>query len=226
VAGAVCPPSVIERFDALGTRLLNLYGMTEIGAACACRSEDPLAVRTRTVGRPMPGYELRIADIEAAEPPDGELQVRGPMVTPGYFRRPDLTAAAFDGEWLRTGDIASIGADGAVRISGRAKDLVQVAGFNVSPAEVEEVLLDHPDVVQAAVIGVPRADVGEGLQAFVVALEGTAPAPAALRRFVRARLAGYKVPYAIEVVPELPLLPSGKPDRRALARAHAPAAGA
>jgi acyl-CoA synthetase (AMP-forming)/AMP-acid ligase II len=221
VAGAVCPPAVIERMDDLGTRLLNLYGMTEIGAACACRPDDPADVRAHTVGRPLPGFEVRLASIEGAEPPAGELQVRGPMITPGYFRAPAVTAAAFAGEWFRTGDIAAIGADGSVRICGRAKDVLHVMGFNVFPAEVEDVLLDHPDVAQVAVIGVPRADVGEALQAFVVAREGAAPAPAALRRFVRERLAGYKVPYAIELVPELPLLPSGKPDRRALGRAHA-----
>ena len=113
---------------------------------------------TTTVGRAAPPYEARVTD--------GELEVRGAHLTPGYYRRPDETAAAFRDGWFRTGDLAEID-DGYVRIVGRAKELVHVGGFNVVPAEVEAVLLAHPDVANAAVLGVPDERMGEALAAYV-----------------------------------------------------------
>jgi len=210
VAGAACPPQILELLDRTGLRVLNLFGMTEIGAATCCRPDDPDRVRHATVGRPFPGYELRIAG--------GEVQVRGPYVTPGYFRQPERTAAAFDGEWLRTGDLGALDEGGNLSIHGRAKDVVQVAGHNVFPAEAEGFLLTHPDVLQAVVVGAPHETMGEVLHAFVVARPGSGLTPPALLRFARPRIAGYKLPYAIEVLPEFPALASGKPDRGALAR--------
>jgi fatty-acyl-CoA synthase len=186
--------------------------MTEIGAGTLCRPDDPPAKRHRTVGRPLPGYELRTST--------GEVQVRGAYVTPGYHRRPDATAELFDGDWLRTGDLGEVDDDGYLSIDGRAKELVHVGGFNVFPAEVEGLLLTHPAVAAAAVIGTGSEHTGESLQAFVVAVPGERLEPAELRRFARARVAGYKVPYAIEVLEALPLLASGKPDRAALGAMH------
>jgi acyl-CoA synthetase (AMP-forming)/AMP-acid ligase II len=215
-AGSACPPGVLEELDRRGTRILNMYGMTEIGAASCCRAEDPPEVRHHTVGRPLPGYEFRVVD--APE----EIEVRGPYVTAGYHGRPRAREDAFDGEWFRTGDLGAIDAAGNLSIAGRAKEVVHVGGFNVFPAEVESFLLTHPAIGQASVLGVPHTGMGETLHAFVV------PAPhAGLRgrdvvRFARAGIAGYKVPYGVTVVPELPLLPSGKPDRRALARVLQP----
>jgi acyl-CoA synthetase (AMP-forming)/AMP-acid ligase II len=164
----------------------------------------------------LPGFELRLAPGPEADL--GELELRGPAVTPGYFRPSRETEGAFtpDG-WLRTGDLAML-ADGYLTIAGRAKELVNVGGFNVFPGEVEAVLLEHPDVAQAAVVGVPDERMGEALRAFVVPRAGAAPTPAMLLGFARERIAGYKLPYALELVAELPLLASGKPDRRALAR--------
>lgn len=216
VGGASCPPEVIEELDRRGTRVLNVFGMTEIGAAAACRLEDPPEVRYTTVGRPIPGYELRIAADGGDSAQEGELQVRGSYVTPGYYRHPERTAEAFDGDWFRTGDLGSLDHDGFLHISGRAKDVVHVAGFNVFPAEVESFLLTHPDVVRAAVVGVPRVQVGEALEAFVVARPGSTLTAAALLRFARSRIAGYKLPYRVHFLDDLPLLASGKPDRSAL----------
>jgi acyl-CoA synthetase (AMP-forming)/AMP-acid ligase II len=213
VAGAPCPPPVIERMDGIGMRLLNLYGMTEIGAAASTRAEDSAAVRYSTVGSAFPGFEFRI-DADAG----GEVQVRGPYVTPGYFRQPAQTAAAFKDGWFCTGDLGSLDEQGNLRISGRAKELVTVGGNSVFPAEVEGFLLTHPDVLQAAVVGVPHAAMGETLQAFVVPRPASGLTPAALLQYARANIAGYKLPYAIELLPELPLLASGKPDRAALRR--------
>ncbi|HLM87076.1 MAG TPA: class I adenylate-forming enzyme family protein [Solirubrobacteraceae bacterium] len=211
-AGSSCPAEVLQALDEQGARVLNAYGMTEIGAATSCRHEDPPEIRHHTVGRALPGYELRVAP---GEP--GEIQVRCDWLPCGYHRRPwgeqELTA---DG-WFRTGDLGRLDAAGNLTISGRAKEVVHVGGFNVFPAEVESFLLTHPAIAQAAVIGVPHPVLGETLEAFVVAAGNTVLAPREVIAFARAGIAGYKVPYAVQVLDELPLLSSGKPDRRALA---------
>jgi HIP---CoA ligase len=206
----VCPAHVLEQLDEAGMRILNVFGMTELGAVTACRPDDPPEIRHATAGRALPGYELRVSE-------SGELQVRGPYVTPGYYRKPDPTAEAFEDGWFQTGDLGTVNEDGNVTISGRAKEMVHVGGFNVFPAEVEGFLLTHPDVAEAAVVGVPHERLGEALEAFVVPRDGAALEPGALLRFARPRIAGYKLPYAITVVSELPLLSSGKPDRASLA---------
>jgi acyl-CoA synthetase (AMP-forming)/AMP-acid ligase II len=210
-AGSSCPPKVLEALDQRGTRVLNMYGMTEIGAASSCRPEDPPEVRYHTVGRPLPGYEFRVVR-------DSEIEVRGPYVTTGYHGRPREQDEAFDGEWFRTGDLGGIDAAGNLTIAGRAKEVVQVGGFNVFPAEVESFLLTHPGIGQASVIGVPHVAMGETLHAFVVPSPEAMLAGRDVVSFARAGIAGYKVPYGVSVLPELPLLSSGKPDRRALAR--------
>jgi acyl-CoA synthetase (AMP-forming)/AMP-acid ligase II len=212
VAGAPCPPPLLEQLEGTGATILNAFGMTEIGAASSCRREDPPELRHTTVGRALPGYEFRVAGDEP-----GELQVRGPYVTPGYLGQPEQTAEAFDGEWFRTGDLGTIDADGYVRIAGREKEVIHVAGFNVFPAEVEAFLLGHPDVAQAVVVGTPHERMGEALAAFVVPRPGRELDSGALLRYARPRIAGYKLPYAIRVVDEIPYLPTGKPDRTALA---------
>jgi HIP---CoA ligase len=238
-AGSPCPPHVLQTYDQRGTRLLNVYGMTEIGAASSCRADDPPATRYETVGRALPGYELRIAPAQApitaaaecgarteqlgprgssgrAQP--GEIQVRSAHLPDGYLRRPWEAEELADGGWFRTGDLGSLDDAGNVTISGRAKELVLVGGFNVFPAEVESFLLTHPAIAQAAVIGVPHPVLGEAVQAFLVAASGMSLEPREVIRFARSGIAGYKVPYDVRVLRELPLLPSGKPDRRALAR--------
>ena len=241
-AGSSCPPKVLEELDRRETRILNVYGMTEIGAASSCRPEDPPAVRHHTVGRPLPGYEFRvvgagagasalggtdargdgIGDGEGAvsgddEAPLGAIEVRGPYVTAGYHGRPREQDEAFDGEWFRTGDLGGIDAAGNLTIAGRAKEVVHVGGFNVFPAEVESFLLTHPGIGQASVIGVPHAAMGETLHAFVVPSAEATLAGRDVVSFARAGIAGYKVPYGVSVLRELPLLASGKPDRRELA---------
>jgi long-chain acyl-CoA synthetase len=215
VAGAAPPPGMIQELDDAGPRVLNLYGLTETGAVSSCRLEDTSTIRHETAGRALPGYTLRVGAPTAGGL--GELEISGPYVTPGYHRREAETAASRTDGWFRTGDLATL-VDGAVRITGRAKDVVHVGGFNVFPAEVEAALLAHPDVHQAAVVGVPSERMGEALHAFVVPRTGSELTPQALLRFARAEIAGYKLPYAIDLLPELPLLASGKTDRRALTR--------
>jgi len=210
-AGSSCPPKVLEELDRREARVLNMYGMTEIGAASCCHPEDPPEIRYHTVGRPLPGYEFRVVR-------DSEIEVRGPYVTAGYHRRPRERDEAFDGEWFRTGDLGGIDAAGNLTIAGRAKEVVQVGGFNVFPAEVESFLLTHPGIGQASVIGVPHTAMGETLHAFVVPSPEATLAGRDVVSFARAGISGYKVPYGVSVLPELPLLASGKPDRRELAR--------
>ncbi len=240
-AGSSCPPKVLEELDQREARVLNMYGMTEIGAASSCRPDDLSEVRYHTVGRPLPDYEFRVVP-PSAEAGEGDLmgtptggvgggarsgddeaalgaiEVRGPYVTAGYHGRPREQDEAFDGEWFRTGDLGGIDAAGNLTIAGRAKEVVQVGGFNVFPAEVESFLLTHPGIGQASVIGVPHAAMGETLHAFVVPSPEATLAGRDVVSFARAGIAGYKVPYGVSVLPELPLLASGKPDRRELAR--------
>jgi acyl-CoA synthetase (AMP-forming)/AMP-acid ligase II len=235
-AGSPCPPHVLQALDQRGASLLNVYGMTEIGAASSCRVDDPPSTRYHTVGRALPGYELRVAPAEehsavsvvkGGEP--GEIQVRSSYLPAGYHRRAWGETELAEGGWFRTGDLGALDDAGNLTISGRAKELVYVGGFNVFPAEVESFLLTHPAIAQAAVIGVPHPVLGEAVQAFVVAAAGTALEPRDVIRFARSGIAGYKVPYEVQVLRELPLLPSGKPDRRALVhrtpRASAPEPG-
>jgi acyl-CoA synthetase (AMP-forming)/AMP-acid ligase II len=191
-------------------RILNVYGMTEIGAATSCRSGDSPETRYQTVGRPLPGYEVRAVG--------GEIQVRSSYLPSGYHGRPWSDDEWADEDWFRTGDLGELDPAGNVTIAGRAKEVVHVGGFNVFPAEVESFLLTHPGIAQAAVIGVPHQALGEALEAFIVPASDTMLEPREVVRFARAGVAGYKVPYAVHVIDELPLLPSGKPDRRELAR--------
>jgi long-chain acyl-CoA synthetase len=147
--------------------------------------------------------------------------VRGPNVFPGYWDDPEATAAALTGDgWLRTGDVAVVDDDGFLFVVDRIKDLVIVSGFNVFPAEVEAVLCDHPDVAEAAVVGVPDAQAGEALRAFVVPRDGTIVDTARITQELTAHcaehLARYKCPSAIEVVAEIPHGVAGKLLRRAL----------
>ncbi len=211
VAGSWCPPGVLETLDGRGIRVLNLYGMTEIGAATSCRRGDPPQTRYRTVGRALPGYEVRVAG--------AEIQVRSSYLPTGYHGRPWNSETLADDSWFRTGDLGELDDAGNLIISGRAKEVIHVGGFNVFPGEVESFLLTHPEIAQAAVIGVPHRVMGEALQAFVVPAPGGTLDPRDVTRFARGGIAGYKVPYSVQIVDELPLLPSGKPDRRALAKA-------
>jgi long-chain acyl-CoA synthetase len=176
--------------------------------------------RPGTVGVPFPSTEIRVVDpsdtdVDLPVGERGELLIRGPQVFQGYWRRPGDTADALlaDG-WLRTGDIAEVSADGFVTIVDRLKELIITGGFNVSPSEVEDALLAHPDVVAAAVVGLPRASGGEEIAAAIVLREGAQLDVGALRDFCRTRLTPYKVPKRITVVDELPRSLIGKVLRR------------
>jgi acyl carrier protein len=218
VAGSSCSPALLERSDQRGLRLLNQYGMTEMGAACCSRSDDPPDVRYRTSGRPLAGYEVRVAPHASAPASAGEIQVRSPNIWPYYLFGGRTNIDTTPDGWFRTGDLGSVDESGSVSIVGRTKEVIQVGGFNVFPAEVEMFLLTDPRIVEAAVVGVPHAVMGEVPQAFVVPGRQVELEPGDVVRFARAGIAGYKVPYAVRILDELPRLPSGKLDRKELTR--------
>jgi fatty-acyl-CoA synthase len=159
-------------------------------------------------GRPYPHVEVAIADPVTGEhlkgPGRGELLVSGPSIFAGYFRNREATEAAFANGWLRTGDLVEIDADGDIRIVDRLKDIFISGGENVSPAEVEQILLSHPAVLEAAVIGVADARWGEVGRAFIVRRPGVLTDEIELREFCRERLASFKVPAIFEFVGSLP----------------------
>ena len=173
-------------------------------------------MRLHTVGRPLPGMDVRVVDVDSRRelPPGevGEIVIRGHM-TPGYYKDADKNGAAFDADgFFRSGDFGTYGDDGRLRFRGRMKEMVKTGGINVAPLEVEEVLLGHPEVEQAYVVGVPDPRREEVLAAVVVLREGCGPREEALRSFCRERLAAFKVPAVFHFATraELPVTATGK----------------
>lgn len=201
--GAPLDPALKREVERVfGLPLHNGYGLTESGPTVSQTRLDAPRGDT-SVGHPIPGVDVRI---DAAT---GELWVRGPNVMAGYYRDPQQTAATLrPGGWLATGDVATLGEDGALFIAGRLKELIIRSGFNVYPLEVETALNSHPEVLQSAVVGRPLAGGEEEVVAFVEA-SGMVDA-AALQDWLRSRLAPYKRPARIVFMDALPAAPSGK----------------
>jgi acyl-CoA synthetase (AMP-forming)/AMP-acid ligase II len=214
---AVVPVELVERMRAeLGfDTVVTAYGMTEAsGCATICRREDSAETIATTSGRAFPGVEVQVVDDDGtplAAGQAGEILVRGYNVMDGYFNDPEQTAETLteDG-WLRTGDVGVMDADGYVTITDRKKDMFIVGGFNAYPAEIERLLLAHPEVAQVAVVGVPDERMGEVGYAFVVPTHATTPDPAQIVAWSREQMANFKAPRHVEVVDELPLNASGK----------------
>jgi fatty-acyl-CoA synthase len=211
------PEDITLTIEALGAaELCTVYGSTETYGNCAVTdAHDPLELRLVTQGLPLPGMTIRAVDpaTRAPLPPGeiGELAVRG-YTTPGYFRAPELDAQAFDNGWFLSGDLGSIEPDGRVRFRGRLKEMIKTGGVNVAPLEVEHVLLQHPDIVQAHVVGVPDRLKGEIVAAAVEIRAHACPDAAAITAFCRERLASYKVPtrLAFRAAGEFPRTSTGK----------------
>ncbi len=217
--GEPLPARVAQVFEQrFAKRIYEGYGMTE--ASPVVTLNTPQAWRTGSVGRPLPGISVVAADEEGRELPtdrDGQLLVRGHCVMQGYLNKPDQTAATVRDGALWTGDVGRIDADGFVFITGRAKEMMIVGGENVFPYEIESVLLDHPAIAEAAVIGVSDDLRGEVPVGFVIPVAGApVPTEADLRSFCRGRLAAYKIPRQIHIATELPHGPTGKILKRAL----------
>jgi len=200
-----------------GVEVREGYGLTESSAIIS--STRPGRRRIGSVGEPVPGCRVRILDDHDAEVAVGELGeicASSPMIMQGYWRAPELTADTVRDGWLHTGDIGRMDADGYVYIVDRKKDLIIRNGFNVYPRDVEDVLLEHPDVVLAAVVGRPDPEVGEEVVAFVSLRPGSSVTGEELRELGKTRLGAYKYPREVRVIDAVPLTPVGKVDRKAL----------
>jgi len=220
VSGAApLPADVFEAFrDRFGVTIWEGYGLTECGPAVTSNAMGKVA-KPGSIGLPLPGVEMRLVDEDgddAEEDDPGEIWVKGPNVFSGYWNRPEATAEVLDGEWLRTGDVAYRDEDGYLHLVDRKKDLVIVSGFNVYPTEVEEAIERHPNVAEAAVVGIPDDQTGEAVQAWVVPREGQTLGTDEILDFLHGYLARFKQPSDIRIVDELPHHMTGKVLRRAL----------
>ena len=219
--GAPNPPENIRLWLSEGVRMVDGFGMTEVGTVLGMPIESEIiAEKAGSAGLPAPTLSLRIVSEDGLEVPAntvGELQIAGPNVTPGYWRRPSETEAAFtrDG-WFRTGDLGRRDADGFVFLVDRRKDMFISGGENVYPAEVERVLAAYPGVSDVAVIGVASAEWGEVGTAFVACRPDDAPGADELAAFCRKHLARYKVPTSFRFVEALPRTASGKVQKHLL----------
>jgi len=203
----------------VGCPVVQGYGMTESSPVTHVTPLDPARHRLGSIGPPVPNTECRIVDLssgaELGPGEEGEVCVRGPQVMRGYLDDPEATAATVDPDgWLHTGDVGRADEDGYVVLVDRVKELIKYKGYQVAPAELEAVLLEHPAVAEAAVVGRPDEEAGEVPKAFV-ALAGDATAEE-LMAFVAERVAPYKKLRALEFVEEIPKSPSGKLLRRVL----------
>ncbi|SDI58746.1 fatty-acyl-CoA synthase [Alloyangia pacifica] len=215
--GTSIPPQVmLELQSRVGCEPVIIMGMTECSPIITQTvPEEALEARVRTAGVPLPHVEIRIVDPESGETrpvgAEGELQIRGFLVTAGYFDMPDQTAAAISpGGWLKSGDLAVMDAEGHLRIIGRIKDMLIRGGENIYPVEIEDWLMQHPAIAEAQVVGVPDAEFGEEIFAFVVLRAGEELEAAALRDWCRARIARHKVPRHIAFIEVTPKTANGK----------------
>jgi len=212
--GAPLPLYIIETYQRRGVVFRQGYGLTEVGVNCFAMTNEDSVRKAGAIGKPLLFTAARVAGEDGRELPPGEvgeLWLRGPHVSRGYWNNPAATAEALDADgWFHTGDLARRDEDGFYTIAGRRKDMIISGGVNIYPAEIEGELLLHPDVRDAAVVGVPHETWGEAGVAFVVRRAGSALTGEALAAFLLGRLAKYKVPREWVFVDGLPRTPYGK----------------
>ena len=221
--------TVSDEWQALtGNVIVEGYGLTE-ASPLVCVNHMDTAAYNGTIGYPMPGTDVTLRDDSGALVPPGEpgeMWIRGPQVMQGYWQQPDETRRVLEDGWLKSGDIAVMRPDGALKIVDRKKDMILVSGFNVYPSEVEAVLAQHPAVLEVACIGVPCDGSGERVKACIVVRPGEKLTVEALQKYAAANLTGYKRPKAYEFFDSLPKSNVGKIlKRELLAREKAKAAG-
>src|ERR1700759_3598236 len=211
--GSAMPVEVMREFeDAFGAIILEGYGLSETSPVASFNPADRER-KPGSIGTPIAGVEMKVVDDDGHEVPQGEvgeIVIRGYNVMKGYWHRPDATAETIRDGWLYTGDMARVDEDGYFFIVDRKKDLIIRGGYNVYPREIEEVLYEHPDVREAAVLGVPHDEYGEEVGAAVALKEGASGSADDLRAFVKDQVAGYKYPRKLWLVDELPKGPTGK----------------
>jgi long-chain acyl-CoA synthetase len=215
--GAALPVRLLHEIERMfPVRVLEGYGMSETSPTSAVNPVEGVR-KPGSIGLPIEGIEMRVVDDDGWPVPVGEIgeiQVRGHNVMKGYWRQPAETAAVLQNGWLSTGDLARVDEDGYYFIVDRKKDLIIRGGYNVYPREIEEVLHEHPDIAEAAVVGIAHDSLGEEVGAAVVLKAGASTSPEDLREFVKARVAAYKYPRHIWLVDALPKGPTGKILRR------------
>jgi fatty-acyl-CoA synthase len=219
VGGEAMPVPLIETWHAKGVMVRQGYGLTEVGPNLTSLHQDDAIRKKGSIGRPNFYVQIRVCNDQGEDVPvgqRGELWLLGPMVTPGYWRNPEATAAAFSGAWFRTGDVVISDEEGFLFIVDRLKNMYITGGENVYPAEIERVLLQHPGVAEAAVVGVPDRQWGEAGHAWVRTLDPVL-SPDHLLAWCRERLAKYKVPKFLDLVKEIPKSDTGKINKRRLA---------
>ncbi|MDD2321198.1 MAG: AMP-binding protein [Geobacteraceae bacterium] len=218
MAGSVCPIEVMKRAvnDMYMTEITSVYGQTEASPGITqTRTEDSIELRVATVGRALPGAEVKIVDIEtgATLPPgkQGELCGRGYMVMKGYYKMPEETAKVIDADgWLHTGDLAVMDENGYCKITGRIKNMIIRGGENIYPREIEEFLYTHPKISDIQVYGVPDRKYGEQVMAAVVLKKGVEMTEEEVKDYCRNNIAHYKIPYYVKFVESYPMTASGK----------------
>lgn len=222
-AGEALPIDVFEQFlERFGQPLLDGLGSTEAMHHFTSNRIDDIV--PGTAGRPLAGFEVRVLDRDlqpVAEGETGELWVRGPTTFAGYWRRPELTARAYDDDWMRTGDLVRT-VDGRITHLGRLDDLIKLGGVWVAPVEIEDLLREHADVAEAAVVALDEGTGVPMLKAFVVSQRTDPDLRRELNRMCRSRLASFKVPHVFDVVSELPRTPTGKIRRFVLRKGSPP----
>lgn len=223
--GSALPEQTLKEFEeTFAVRLLEGYGLSETSPVASFNMLDQPS-KPGTIGRAIPGCEMKLLDIDGNEVGAGEgvgeIVIRGDNVMKGYWNKPEETTRAIPDGWFRTGDIASVDEDGYYTIVDRKKDLIIRGGMNIYPREVEEVLYTHPDVLECAVVGVPHPELGEDVGAAVSLREGASGDVDEIRQFVKDRVAAYKYPRTVWVLGELPKGPTGKILKREI---HAPSA--
>jgi long-chain acyl-CoA synthetase len=195
-----------------GIRIVRGYGMTELFRPISYQAADPVE-SPDAIGRPVPGVEIRIVDdggCAVADGEAGELWIKSPSAMERYINAPDETREVLIDGWFHTGDLATVGVDGLVTIVGRKRERILRGGYSVFPSEVEAVLLTHPAVAEAAVVGTPHPELGEDVAAFVTLRPGATAAPDELVAYCRDRLAGFKYPRRLTVLDALPRGATGK----------------
>jgi long-chain acyl-CoA synthetase len=226
--GQSLPVELLRGFEqAFGCKILEGYGLSETSPV-ACQNRPDRERRPGSIGIPIEGVEMKVVDDSGEEVRHGEvgeILIRGPNVMKGYWRRPEATDETIRDGWLHSGDLGRRDADGYFYIVDRKKDLIIRGGYNVFPREVEEVLYEHPAVLEAAVVGMPDPTHGEEVGAAVVLRDGATATADDLREHVKSQLAAYKYPRRVWFVEELPKGPTGKILKRQIKPLTAPRPG-